>query len=134
MDGQNNLLLSRRFFQSLNVPTLPDRGRQIVSHDAVFLALPDSSHEQDARPDAGAAQGASFGGVSYTKPGCAFGFEGERTFGCAVAVAIGLHHRADRHVRPDVLLHNAKILTQGGERNFRPGAAVKSERATIGQD
>src|SRR5580704_5546750 len=133
MDGQDCLLFPSRFFEALDVPTLPDGRRQIVRDDTVFFAAPDSGHEKNASPDAGAAQRSSFGGVGYAEPGCAFGFESERALGCAMAVPIGFHDRADRDVWPYVRFHHAKILTQRGERNFRPGAPIEGYRAAIRQ-
>ncbi len=50
-----------------------------------------------------------------------------------MAIAIGLDDCADRDLRADMLLHDAEIFAQRGERDFRPGAAVKRERAAIGQ-
>ncbi len=45
-----------------------------MRNDPVFFTFPDSRHQENAGPDAGAAQGAAFGGVGDAEPGCAFGF------------------------------------------------------------
>ena len=134
MNGEDGLLLTRRFFQTFDVPTFPNRGREIVGDDTVFFTLPDSCHQQDARPDSGAAERAAFGGVGHTEPGGAFCFKSESAFGCAVAVSVGFHNRADRHVRADMLLHGAEVLAQGAQRNLRPSASIERQRAAIGQD
>jgi hypothetical protein len=102
--------------------------------NAVFLASPDSGHKKDARPDSGAAQRATLGRVSHPQPGRAFGFKGECAFGGAVSVAVSFYNRADGDARADVRLHNAKIFTQGAERNLSPGTAVEGERALIRQN
>ena len=115
--GKTSLLLPRRFFQALDVPALPDGRRQIVRDDAVFFAPPDSGHEKNAGPDAGAAQRASFGGVGYAEPWRALGFESERALGCAVAISIGFHDRADG----DVCARRALALRE----NFRAGWRAK---------
>ena len=102
--------------------------------DPILFALPDSGHQQNPCPNAGAAQRAPFGGIGYAEPGRAFGFKRERAFGCAVAVTVGFYNRADRDVRADMLLHGAEVVAQSKERYFGPSAAVERKRAAIGQD
>ena len=134
MHWQNDLLFASGFFQAFDVPVFPNSRRQIVGDDAVFFAAPDSGHQKNARPNARAAQRATFGCIGYSEPRRAFGLERERTFGCAVSITVGFYDRADCDVFADMSLHDAKIFAQRVERNFRPGAAVQGERAAIGQN
>ena len=109
---------------------LPDRGSQILGDDAVFLALPDSGHQQDAgserRRRAAPSLRRHWSRPAIARPRLR---ERERAFDRAVTVAIGFDHRADRDAWADVLLYRVEIFSQSGERNFRPGAAVENQRA-----
>src|SRR5208337_74424 len=109
MDGQNILPCTRSAFEQLKVPGFPDGGSEILSDNPIFLALPDSGHQQDASLDAGAAQLHAFLGIGYAQPLGALGFEGTRALDRSVAVAIGLDHRTDGDACADVLLDGVKI-------------------------
>ncbi len=103
-----------------------------MGDDPIFLALPDSGHQQDAGLDAGAAQRQAFRGIGHSQPLGALGFERARALHRAVAVAIGFDHRANGDVFADVLLYRVKIFSQRGQRNFRPSSAVENQRAALG--
>jgi hypothetical protein len=132
VDRQVDLLLPGRFLEALDVPSFPNSGREIVGDDTVFLALPDAGHEEDACPDAGATEGAAFGGVGYAEPGSAFGFKSEGAFDGAVPVAIRLNDGANRNSGADMLLDRVKIGTERGKRDLGPGATVENQRTAIG--
>jgi hypothetical protein len=100
--------------------------------NSILLALPDAGHEQDARPDAGPTQGAALSGIGHSEPRRALSFQCQRAFRSPVAVSVCFHHRADGNLRPDVLLHSAKILAQCRQRNFRPRPPIQSKRSAFG--
>ena len=110
-----------RGFERFDVPRFPHRRRQAQADDFAFFPAPEAGHQKNVRANAGVAQGNRFIERSHAQPLCAFGFERARALDGAVAVGVGLHHRADGNARSHVLLHGAKILPQRGERNFRPG-------------
>jgi hypothetical protein len=106
------LSFSRRPFQRLNVPWFPDRRREIMGDDSIFLALPDSSHQQDTGRNAGSAQRQTLRGIGHSQPVGALGFERPRTFHRAVAVTVGFDHCANGDIFADVLLHRVEIFSQ----------------------
>ena len=53
-------------------------------------------------------------------------------FDRTVTVAIGFDHRANGDAGADVLLYRVKIVSQRGQRNFRPSPAVENQRAALG--
>ena len=112
MHGKVDLLLLRSLFQAFDVPGFPNRGREIVGDDAVLFAFPDAGHEEDAGPDAGAAQGAAFRGIGDTKPGHAFGLKRQGAFDGSVAVTIGLDHRTNGYACAHVLLYGVEIFSE----------------------
>src|SRR5450755_1705340 len=112
MYGQFNLLFSCRLFQALDVPRLPDGGREVMRDDSVFLAFPDTGHEQNAGPDTGAAQGPAFGGVGDSEPGRTRRFERQGAFDGPMPIAVGLDHSTDRDGRADMLLDGVKIFSE----------------------
>ena len=102
-----------------------------MGDDPVFLALPDSCHQQDAGLDAGAAQRQAFRRIGYSQPRSALGFERPRALHCAVAVTVGFDHGTNGDACADVLLYRVKVLSQRSERNFRPSPAVENQRAAL---
>jgi len=82
--------------------------------------------------NAGAAQRQAFRGAGHSQPLGALGFESARALDRTVTVAIGFDHRANGDVGADVFLYRVKIVSQRGQRNFRPGPAVENQRAALG--
>ena len=133
MHGQNALAFPRRAFKRLDVPGFPDRRSEVLRHDAVFLAFPDSGHQQDSGPGAGAAQRQAFRGVGHSQPLGALGFERARALDRAMPVTIGFDDGTNGDGLADMHLHRVKIFSQCSERNFRPGTSVENQRAAVGQ-
>ncbi len=102
-----------------------------MGDDPVFLALPDSCHQQNAGRDAGAAQRQAFRGIGHAQPTSAFGFKRARAFDRAVAVTVGFDHGTNGDACADVLLYRVKILSERSQRNFRPSPAVENQRAAL---
>ena len=108
-------------FQRLDMPGLPDRGREVQADNLGLLAPPEAGHQQDVGMNARLAQRNRFVQRRHAQPLRAFGFESARALDRAVTVGVGLHHGAHGDARSHVLLHRAEVLPQRGQRNFRPG-------------
>src|ERR1700704_518609 len=107
----------RRGFKQFDLPGLPDRWSQSQANDFLFLAAPETSHQQDASTDPSFAKGNCFVQRSHTEPARAFLLKGLRALDSTVPVGIGFHDCADTNGGADVPLYRAKVLPQGSQRH-----------------
>jgi len=113
-------------FERLEMPRFPYRRSEAEANDLILFPAPEARHEQDVGLNACITQGDGLVERSYTEPLSAFGFECARTFHRAVAVRVSLHNGANVHSPTDMLLHDAKVLTQSLQRDFSPGRASRT--------
>src|SRR5271166_6130312 len=102
------------------MPRLPNCGREMEANDLVFLAPPKTGHQQEICPDAGIAEWYRLIERSHAEPARSLRFQRPRTLHRAMTVSIRLHNCADGYSSADMLLHSAKVLSKGGERNIGP--------------
>ena len=110
----------RRALQQFDVSDLPNRCRQIQPDDFFLLATPEASHQQNSRRDSFFAQRYRLIQRGHAQPGCAFFLKNSCALHRAMAISVGLHHRANRHSAANVFRNRAVVLAQCGKRNFRP--------------
>ena len=107
--------------QQLDMPGLPDRGRELAANDLFFLATPETRHQEDASSQPRNSQGYAFIRCGHTEPLGPFCFKRQGARSRAVSIGVCLDHGTRDNVRADVLLYQAKVLAQRRKRNLRPG-------------
>ena len=110
----------RRARQILRLLQTKDRRRQRIAQRIFFLAGIQPAHDEDSSGDSDLAQHDAFIGGGDAEPLRASLLQCRRAFFYAMSVGIAFDDRADGDAGADMLLHNAEIVLQRGERNFRP--------------
>ena len=102
--------------------------RQVVAKRIFFLAAKYAHQDENAAPDSSFAQRDAFVGGSDTEPRRAFGLQCQCASFRAVSVGIALHDCTNGDTGTDMMLQDAKIVSQRRQRNFSPigtrGSAV----------
>ena len=122
MDGMfGNANHRCRPFEQFNLPRLPDRRSQSQTNDIFLFAPPETGHQQDASANPSFAKRNRLIQRSHTKPARSLLLQRPRAFNRPVSIGIRFHDGANLDPTADVLLHCAKVLPQGSQRNFGPG-------------
>ena len=106
--------------KQIDLLAFPNRGRQPEANDFFLFTTPEPGHQKNVGAESSVAQRDRFIKRGHPKPGRTFLFEGARALESAVAIGVRLHYGAHSHSRADVVLHGTEVVTQIGQRHFRP--------------
>ena len=112
--------LARRAGKRIQLFNARNRRGQRVVQRVFFLAAPHSHHDQHASGDSTFPEGHTFIGRGDAEPASAFLLQRSCTLRIAMSVGIALHHRADCHLGPDMLLQYSEIVAQCRKRYLSP--------------
>src|SRR5262252_1935901 len=109
-----------RLVEGLDLPSLPHGWRELQTDDFVFLAAPETRHEQDVGLNSCFVQRDCFIERRDAQPLCALSLQRVGALDRAMPVGVGLHDGANCDALSDMLLNCAKVLPKSGERNICP--------------